>query len=151
MNEIDITYARQYTPWLWGLWLLFVFRVLAQWSLTVWDVPFLPSFNEWYSGTMPYPQLVFSQVLIAIVMAFVAVRFTQGKVMAKRSLGIILLIFGSLYFTVMLIRLVVGFMGWSDAVWFHRPIPSFFHLVLASFVLLVGHFHLTGSRQEKLL
>ena len=105
------------------------------------DVPLLPPFEAWYSGAVPYTQLLISQILIMFVMGWVAWRFHRAQVVAKHRTGIILLIVGSLYFMVMVVRLLVGFADLSEAVWFHRPIPSFFHLVLASFILLVGHFH----------
>lgn len=142
MDEKQHPQARLYAPWLWVLTFIFVCRVLAQFSLTITDIPFIPPFEAWYSGALPYPQLLASQIVIIIVLGWVAWRFSHAQVVAKRRTGIVLLILGSLYFSVIVIRLLVGFADLSDAVWFHRPIPSFFHLVLATFVLLVGHFHL---------
>ncbi|WP_455198547.1 hypothetical protein [Kaarinaea lacus] len=141
--------ARRYAPWLWVLWLAFVFRVAAQWSLTVWEVPFLPPFDAWYSGALSYPQLLFSQFVIMAIMAFIAFRFSQGKVVADRTRGIILLVAGAVYFSLMFVRLFIGVLGLSEVLWFNRPIPSFFHLVLASFVLLLGRYHFRFSRQDK--
>ena len=149
MNQVIDSRARQYAPWLWGLWFIFVFRVFAQLSLTAWDVPFLPPFDAWYSGALSYPQLLFSQFVIMIIMAFIALRFTRGKIVADRTRGILLLSLGALYFTVMFIRLVIGLLDLSEILWFNRPIPSFFHLILASFVLLPGHFHIKYSGTEK--
>ena len=49
---------------------------------------------------------------------------------------------GGLYFAVMLVRLVLGPHGAERTVrWFASPIPTVFHLVLAAFVLVYGHFH----------
>lgn len=87
--------------------------------------------------------------MIIVVMGLVAWRFHRAQVVAKRKMGIVLLLLGTLYFSVMLIRLLVGFADMSEAVWFHRPIPSIFHLVLATFVLLVGHFHYTQANQRE--
>lgn len=143
MDVKQFSHARRYAPWLWGILLIFCCRVIAQFSLTIMDVPFLPPFEAWYSGAVPYPQLLASQILIIMVMGWVSWRFSSAQVVAKRQMGIVLLLLGSLYFSVMIIRLLVGFMDWSDAAWFHRPIPSIFHLALATFVLLVGHFNLT--------
>ena len=141
--------AQRYAPWLWVILFIFFCRVIAQFSLTIMDVPFLPPFEAWYSGAVPYTQLLISQILIIAVMGWVAWRFHHAHVVAKRRIGIFLLMLGALYFTVMVVRLLVGFADLSDATWFHRPIPSFFHIVLSVFVLLVAHFHFTqADRQE---
>ena len=117
--------------------------MIAQLSLSVISLPFLPPFEAWYSGALPYPWLLASQFILIVLMAMVAWRFSRGTVMARKGWGQMLLGLGLVYFAVMLIRLVVGITGISDIVWFNRPIPSFFHLVLASYVILVGHFHIT--------
>ena len=141
-------HARRSAPWLWVLLIIFVVRVIAQFSLTIFEVPFLPPFEEWYSGAVPYAQLVASQLLIIVVMGSIVWRFSRARIVPKRSTGIVLLILGAVYFAVMVVRLLVGAFDQSDAVWFHRPIPSFFHLVLAIFVLLIGHYHYTwGDRR----
>ena len=145
MSDATRQPAQRYAPWLWVILFIFSCRVIAQFSLTITEVPFLPPFEAWYSGAVPYPQLLALQLLTIIVMGWVAWRFHRAQVVAKWSMGIVLLLLGSLYFSVMVIRLLVGFADLSVAVWFHRPIPSFFHLVLASFILLAGHFHLTQA------
>ena len=150
MHSGSSEHSRKYAPWLWVLLAIFICRVIAQLSLTMFDIPFLPPFEAWHSGALPYTQLLVSQVLIIVLMTFVALRFSQGIVEAKRWLGISLLAPGSLYFSVMVVRLLIGITGISEIVWFNRPIPSFFHIVLAAFVLLVGHYHYTQSRKQKL-
>jgi hypothetical protein len=42
----------------------------------------------------------------------------------------------------MALRLIIGLTGWSEAPWFQRPIPAFFHLVLAAYLLVLAAFHL---------
>lgn len=42
----------------------------------------------------------------------------------------------------MLIRLIGGFTFATHHYWFTAFIPTMFHLVLASFMLLVGYYHL---------
>jgi hypothetical protein len=49
--------------------------------------------------------------------------------------------FGALYFAAMAARIVLGLTVLSDRRWFASPIPTIFHLGLAGFVLLYGHFH----------
>jgi hypothetical protein len=41
----------------------------------------------------------------------------------------------------MLLRLILGLTLLSSVSWFATPIPAFFHLVLASIVLVIGHYH----------
>jgi len=41
----------------------------------------------------------------------------------------------------MLFRLVAGLTFVTNHSWFSARIPTFFHLVLASFLLLLGSFH----------
>ena len=47
----------------------------------------------------------------------------------------------------MLIRLLLGLTIMRDSRWFTSYLPTAFHLVLASWLLVYGHFHLRyGSR-----
>jgi len=137
-----------YAPWLWILLATFVMRVVAQLALAVMNIPFLPPFEAWYSGAIPYPLLLALQIVIVGVCTSVAYRFRCQLVRPKRWLGICLLGFGAIYFTLMFVRLGAGLSGLSDVLWFNRPIPSFFHLILAMFVLLVGHFHFAASARK---
>lgn len=75
-------------------------------------------------------------------MVLFAVRFTKGLVIPHRGLGIWLQSIGILYFSVMFIRLVISLLGISELIWFNRPIPSFFHLILASYLIIAGRYHL---------
>ena len=120
---------------------LFCFRVLAQLIQSLVDLESLPSFEAWQSGALPYWLLLVFQILIIGVCAWSAWRFTVGKVCAKRSRGLILLCFGMVYFGLMIVRLSLGLTIFSGHYWFDKPLPSFFHLVLATFVLTVGYYH----------
>jgi hypothetical protein len=48
---------------------------------------------------------------------------------------------GSLYFLSMVARLLLGLTVLNHQRWFASPIPTIFHLVLAAWVLVYGHFH----------
>ncbi|HSS65926.1 MAG TPA: hypothetical protein VLS27_15980 [Gammaproteobacteria bacterium] len=124
---------------MWLLTCLFTFRVVAQPLARVWD--WLPAFDAWHSATLSYPWLLFFQILILFVMSAIAVRFSIGRVRASRPLGMALLCFGGLYSGVMFARLVLGAMLIRGHTWFDRPLPSIFHLVLASFAIMVGWHH----------
>ncbi len=137
MNNI---HAR-YTIWLYLCFGFFLFRVSAQLIQKFYALPFLPPFEAWYSGALAYHWLLVSQILIIAVMGWVVAGFAKGRILARRKLGVWLLALGGVYFMVMLFRLIAGFTFATDHPWLGAYIPAFFHIVLASFVLLVGHFH----------
>jgi hypothetical protein len=54
-----------------------------------------------------------------------------------------------LYFAAMVARLILGLTMLSDLRWFASPIPTVFHLVLATSLPLYGHFHYVhGARTQ---
>ena len=132
---------QRYAPWLWLLLVLFVFRVLGQLVQARFAFPFLPGFEQWQGSSLPYSVLLASQLLVLLLFAFIAWRFSNGRMVPCPKAGVMLLTLGGLYFTIMFARLVLGFTLLSQSHWFASHIPAFFHLVLASFILLVGHFH----------
>ena len=48
------------------------------------------------------------------------------------------MVLGAIYFGVMAVRLVLGFTTMADIKWFASPIPTSFHLVLATAVMITG-------------
>ena len=134
----------RYLPWMLALTALFVLRVLAQAVQWMGPVPFLPSFDAWQGSAMPYPLLLTTQVAIIALLARVlflvrvdAVRPASWKHNACPTPCFIL---GGAYFAVMAIRLVAGLTFLTDVEWFARSLPALFHVVLATFVLLLGHY-----------
>lgn len=132
---------RLYSNILWLLLGLFFYRVMAQLIVNFVDVPFLPAFAQWHSASLPYPLLVLSQVIIIVIFTRIAWAFTRGRVRPRYYLGRVLLVLGGIYFSLMVTRLVVGSFFLNAHPWWDKPIPSFFHLVLASFLVVVGYFH----------
>jgi hypothetical protein len=63
---------------LWVLLALFVLRVVGQILVEFGHVGWLPPSPEWFSGAIPYPQLLASQFVVIAVMAAVNVAFTLG-------------------------------------------------------------------------
>ncbi len=124
------------------LWSLFTFRVLAQLIQFTFPVPLLPPFSAWQSGVLPYPILVFSQLIILTVLFRVSLRHAQGKVEANRELGKRVFILGTIYAAVMVTRYILHMVRFPEDRWIGGSIPIFFHLVLAGFLLTVGIFHL---------
>ena len=47
---------------------------------------------------------------------------------------------GGTYLAVMTFRLAAGLTFLADVPWFSQSIPAFFHIVLALFILLLGHY-----------
>jgi hypothetical protein len=92
--------------------------------------------------------LLASQVAILAALGWTASRFTTGEVTPHRALGVGALIVGALYFAAMVVRLVLGLTVLSGHHWFARPIPTLFHLVLAAYVLIFGHFHYVHAAQS---
>jgi uncharacterized protein len=136
-----VSSSRDYAPWLWLLLALFIVRVIAQPMALLTSAPFLPPFESWHSGVLPYPALVGAQLLIIAWLARTAWRFSRGEVIPRYRLGVWMLTFGAIYFATMLVRLVLGLTVLSANRWFSSVLPTMFHLVLASYLLVYGHFH----------
>ncbi|MBI3546391.1 MAG: hypothetical protein HY081_07325 [Gammaproteobacteria bacterium] len=140
--------SRRYAPWLWLLIGLFVFRVIAQPLALLTNTKFLPPFESWHSGVLPYPALFVIQILILAWLTYTARRFTTGTIFPHRRSGTLMLILGVTYFATMLVRFALGATLLAEQRWFASPLPTFFHLVLASFLLLYGHFHFRHGPKE---
>ena len=142
MSQTDQAARRRYAVVLGLLLLAFLFRVVSQ-LVQLWrPVAWLPPFEAWHSGALPYPILVLAQILILAVGLWCIVRIAQGRMRPNSSAGRVLLVLGWIYFAVMAVRLVLGLTVLDHVRWFHAPLPSFFHLVLASIVLTLASFHL---------
>jgi hypothetical protein len=133
--------SQRYAPWLWLLLGLFAVRVLAQPIALRVDSPLLPRFESWHSGLLPYPLLVFTQVLILLWLARTAWVFSTGAVSPHAQFGIVMIVIGGVYFAAMVMRLLLGATVLAGDRWFASPLPTVFHLVLAAYLLLYGHFH----------
>ena len=97
-------------------------------------VPFLPPMQAWYSGLMPYPYLLPSQIALIALMSWICVDFTRRRgffYAPRRFFATWWLGFGWIYLAAMIGRFA----------WFGLSIPVVFHWVLAAFVLAVGFSH----------
>ncbi len=81
-------------PILWLLLGLFCFRVLAQLVQAGIQLPFLPAFEDWHSGVLPYGALLSAQIVIVAAMFLTAREFQRGRVVPRRRLGRVLLVLG---------------------------------------------------------
>ncbi len=120
---------------LWILLSLFMLRVLGQLLVVAGIAPFLPPLDDWQSGLLPYPVLLASQILILGVLATVCVQFSRGRgyfVRRHRLLATPLWVVGWIYAIGMVVRY---------ALLRRDVIPVVFHIVLASFLLVVSAHH----------
>lgn len=120
---------------LWMLLGLFALRVLGQLLVVTGVAPFLPPMDEWQSGLLPYPVLLASQLVILMLLATVCVQFSRRRgffVRRNARLGSSLWIVGWIYAIGMVVRY---------ALLRRDIIPVIFHIVLASFLLVVAHHH----------
>ena len=149
-NERLVLDSRKYGFWLWSLSGLFALRVFGQLLQLKLDIPYLPPFEAWHSAVVPYGLLVTSQFVILSSYMWVAHRFSKRYVRPSALAARIWLSIGSVYAVVMIGRLVVGLTGLSPNPWFSNYLPTFFHIVLAAFMLVAGAFHLryAGMRQQ---
>lgn len=120
---------------LWTLLFLFALRVLGQLLVVSGLAPFLPPMDDWQSGLLPYPLLLVSQIMILGLLATVCVQFSRGHGFFLRRqawLSTPSWIAGWIYALGMAVRYTLLR---RDA------IPVVFHIVLASFLLVVAQYH----------
>ena len=121
-----------------GLGLAFLARVLGQ-AVQKWTpLSFLPPFDDFQGSGLPYPALLTAQVAILVTTVVVAVRMRSGKSLLSPRLVVPVTVAGVIYLAVMAVRLVLGLSVLSHSGWFSTWIPTVFHLVLASEVLLIS-------------
>jgi hypothetical protein len=127
-----------------------VIRVLAQPVALLVDLPLLPRFESWHSGLLPYRVLLAAQLLIVLWLARTAWVFGTGAVAPRTAIGVTMVALGGVYLAVMAARLVLGTTILSHQRWFASQLPTAFHMVLATYFLLYGHFHLRyGSNASR--
>ena len=134
--------------------LAFVGRVAAQLVQYRYDVTWLPAFDSWQSGVLPYGVLIAAQLMIIAVQVGVILAVHRGvPLLTKRGI-VIVTVLGAIYAAGMMFRLVAGLTFWADRSWFEAWLPTVFHLVLAAFLLvvarqqLVAHDHFVADRRR---
>ena len=120
------------------LTLIFIGRVLAQLIEYFVDISFIPNFDKWQSGTVPYWVLLVFQFTIMSFMVTVYRKLSKGTVQSSKLKRNIYLILGCIYLTGTLTRHILGLTVLSDSVYFTSFISIYFHYVLASFLLVLG-------------
>jgi len=128
---------------------LFGFRVVAQAVQRVHELPYLPPFDAWHGGVLPYPLLLASQIVIFALLIFVLRRLRTTGIAPARWRYRACFALGGAYFAFMFVRLAAGLTVFADHPWFSKTIPAFFHLVLAGFLLLLGHYFYSRCRRDR--
>lgn len=136
-----------YTKYLLLLGVVFTFRVFAQFVQMFDLISFLPSFSEWHSATLPYPLLFSIQLIIIFTLGVSTWKLYVGAVDPSYMRGKAMLLFGATYFSLMLLRLLLGLFVLTNYSWLDAIIPTSFHLVLASFIIVYGHYHYNFGRK----
>ncbi len=124
---------------------LFAFRVGAQVLQRLWPIDLLPEFGAWQSGWFPYRWLLAMQLVLLGAGALLTGRVMTGRLEPRPRVGKFLLSLGALYFAAMLFRFGYALGGGSDGEFMGKPIPAFFHLVLSSWLMVLGLYHDRGD------
>lgn len=127
---------------------LFCLRVLAQFLQKAFPVEWIPGFDAWQSGVVPYSLLLAVQLALIGWMSFVLHKVRNGTLRARRWKYRFCLVFGGVYFVFMAFRWIAGMTFLAGDDWFSRTIPAFFHLVVAGFILLLG-VHIRGRARDR--
>ena len=124
---------------------LFFLRVLGQALVAFFDVRWLPAMAEWYSGLLPYPLLLPSQLLILVVQAKVSGDLLRGHGSLTRQrprVGQVLRWFSVLYFAAMALRYALTMAWYPERRWLGTgTIPIMFHWVQAAYLYILGRYY----------
>lgn len=156
-SKMPISYNKANSPYptyaiiLWTLSFVFSLRIIGQLIQYFNAVEWLPRLEVWQGSSLPYGFLLLSQLIILFIMIRITRQHISGLVQKDSIKGRWLLALGTLFFFGMTARLVIGLVNLSAHPWFHKPLPAFFHLVLAAFVLLLSAFHMNWIGKNKRL
>ncbi len=130
-------------PWMWVCTILLAGRVIGQ--LVVWTrAPrWLPPMEQWQSGLLPYPVLLTGQVVVLVLMMWIAADFSRGAgvfIQPLPRLGTAALWWSTLYASAMVVRYLVRMTRRPDQRWWGGTIPIIFHCVVAVFQFTFGWF-----------
>jgi hypothetical protein len=121
----------------------FGLRVAGQFIVARRAPRWLPPMLEWYSGLVPYSRLLTIQLVILAGMAVVSLGLWLGWpaiVDPKPALGTALLVISWPYALSMPVRYAVRMWRRPEARWTGRTIPIVFHVVLATWLFVLGSY-----------
>jgi hypothetical protein len=131
---------------LWTCILLFLLRVVGQLEVLLLAPDWLPPMYDWYSGLIPYPILLPLQIVLLMIMASVVMREMQTSHSASGNWKLWVRGLAIVYFTLMLLRLIVQLIRGADGMIEAGGIPVAFHWVLALFLLVLARRNSTTGR-----
>lgn len=130
----------------WLFTILLVLRVVGQLVVVLRAPPWLPPMEQWQSGLLPYPVLLFAQVIVLTLMMWISVNVTSGSgyfVDPRRpEMGRVVVGFSYVYFGGMVLRYIIWMWRRPDQRWFGGTIPIIFHSFVAAFLYTFGRYHL---------
>ena len=135
-----------FSIFLWLFTALLVARVLGQLVVAGMSPKWLPPFEQWQSGLLPYPVLLAGQAIVLALMTWISTDFSRGYgfwVEPRPRLGLAALVWSYLYFASMVARYVVRMMRRPDQRWLGGTIPIIFHSIVAAFQWTFGTYHAT--------
>jgi hypothetical protein len=121
----------------------FAVRVVGQLVVVRSAPAWLPPMSEWYSGVLPYPRLLTTQLIMLALMSAVVIGLATGVpwlVEARPGLGTLLLAIAWPYGLSMPIRYAIRMYRHPEARWTGRTIPIVFHVVLATWLFVLGSY-----------
>jgi hypothetical protein len=137
--------TRSYAALLALLAALFLLRVVGQALVAFFQEPGLPPMAEWYSGLLPYPLLLPTQVLLLALLSWICADFARGDgywLRPRPRLGRWLARVSYVYAGAMLVRYLVTMALHPERRWLGTvTIPIVFHWVLAAYLFTLAHFH----------
>ncbi len=129
----------------------FFLRVMGQAMVFFLQVDFLPPMGEWYSGLIPYPLLLASQIVILGVQVMISGDLWRGSgffAMRRPRGGTGMRWFSYVYFAVMVLRYILTMTFYPERRWFRGTIPIFFHWVLAAYLFILSQYHFKGVSSD---
>lgn len=124
---------------------LFIFRVCGQILVAIVDIDFLPPFEQWYSGLLPYSLLLPIQILIIGAMLKIVLDFARGSgffITPNPRAAVFIKWVSYVYFLTMVARYAITMTLYPELRWFTGTIPIWFHMVLAAFLYTFSHYHI---------
>ena len=124
------------------LTVLFASRVAGQLLTSLLDISFLPPFERWYSGLVPYVFLLPIQIALLGLMIAITRDFARARgyfTTLSPQTGRYLRYSSYLYGFVMATRYIVTMALNPELRWFTGTTPIWFHFVLAAFLFTLGH------------
>jgi len=122
---------------------LFAFRIIMQLLVAKWPIAWLPPFEAWHSEAMPYSVLLSLQFIILAMMTLGTL--FMPRLGANQKASRILAVMGWIYLVLMVKRTVIGIFDLSEHIWFDGAVPTVFHFVLISYLMIMSHAFLDGK------